>query len=321
MTENAVQSADGKTVEALLREELSRMDCGAEAALPVLRHLLVSQDSSLFSDAIIARVRGMVAGLAGSFLHVAAGAAKGGTALKHSTEEIESLSRAFLDSAAMLSHLHALALEWQVTERLQARLALDPVVPPLLQTLISAPDLTIRDAAMKFLAAQARWCQSQRRMTLSFEELPAPLFHGALAITLSHPARHLGPGRAETLEAALRRLYDAGTPRLGLAADLIGALGNGVETALSVERAGVALFLTALAQRSGQERGALIFSTHEAHVARLALALRAAGLDLADVERQFSVLHPNVPLPWAMRTLEAGPAADILSASQSFDKC
>ena len=47
-------------VEAFLRDELARENRAATAVVPVLRHLLNSDAHALVSDAIVARVRGMV---------------------------------------------------------------------------------------------------------------------------------------------------------------------------------------------------------------------------------------------------------------------
>lgn len=320
MTEDAVQSADGKTVEAVLREELSRGDAAARTALPVLRHLVTAQDSSLFSEDIIARIRGMIASLVGGFLDVGAGTVKRDLRPGHSAGEVGRLRQAFLDKPAMLSHLHGIALEWQLTERLQVRSAVDPVLPPLLQRLIAAPDPAIRDAAMKFVAAQARWCQSQRHMTLSPEELPEDLFHAAYAVVRSHladvPAAAAG---ADAAEAALPRQHDESTRRIDLAANLITMLGNEKDGALSIDQAGVALFLTALARASREERDMVIFSTPESQAIRLSLSLCSAGLDKANVERQFLVLHPDVVLPSALGAVDAQMAAAILSTGYSSD--
>ena len=66
------------------------------------------------------------------------------------------LGEALAGSSALLSHVHSLALEWQLTERLQSRIALDPVLPPLVQALIASPEPATAELAMQFLAAQAR---------------------------------------------------------------------------------------------------------------------------------------------------------------------
>ncbi|SFF98925.1 hypothetical protein SAMN05518801_10531 [Novosphingobium sp. CF614] len=313
MIDRAVPSASGENVEAVLREELARGDAMAETVLPILRHLIAAEDSSVFSDEILARIRGMLADLANGLLDALAGGTgqRGG----HVTGEAELLVRALIDNPALLSHLHALALEWQLTERLQLRLALDPVVSPLVQAMISSADGTTQGLAMTYLAAQARWCQAQRRMTLPPRELPGDLLHGLLLTV-----RALVGGapemteRTARMEAGIRQSYDEGASRLGLAARMITSLGGEAQAALSVAHAGVPLFLTALALGSGQARDTVVLSTHEAQLARLALALRSAGLEPGDVEKQFLALHPEVTLPAGFDRVGPDLAAAILSS-------
>lgn len=322
MIDQAVHPTGGENVEAVLREELARGDVVGDTVLPILRHLIAAEDSSVFSDEILARIRGMLADMAGQLLDALmdGGVGAAGTVERavHPASEVEVLTRAFIDNPAVLSHLHALALEWQLTERLQSRLALDPVVSPLLQALISSHDGATQGLAMTFLAAQARWCQSQRRMMLPLRELPGELLHCVL-VTLrglagSAPAMI---ERVALVEGAIRADFDEGANRLGLASRLITGLGGGAQVALSITHAGVPLFLTALALGSGQGRDAVVFSTHEAQLARFALALRSAGLKPGGVEEQFLAIHPEVTLPEGFDRLGADLAAAILASGRA----
>jgi len=303
-------------VEAVLREDLADGDARGETVLPILRHLIAAESSSVFSDEILARVRGMVSDLAVQLLDVLASAGGGTDRRSHPEEEIKVLCDSIVDSPAMLSHLHALALEWQLTERLQARLALDPVVPSLLQALVSSHDSTTQGIAMHFLAAQARFGQTQRRMKLPLLELPGEQLHDALVTMRSQ----VGPSaeaaeRAALAEAEIRSRYNEATSRLGLASRLVMGMGGGALAALSVGHAGAALFLTALALGTGQSRDALVLATHESQLARLALSLRAAGLKPSGVEEQFLALHPDVSLPAGFDRLTADRAAAILATA------
>jgi hypothetical protein len=317
MFDHAVHSADEVNVETVLRDELARGDAVAETVLPILRHLIAAEDSSVFSDEILARVRGMLASLSKALLDGFADLADWREPASHPPAQVEALTRAFLDNPELLAHLHAQALEWQLTERLQSRLSLDPVVSPLLQALISAQDGPTQDLAMKFLAAQARWCQSQRRMTLSLQELPGDLFHAVLVCLQTHMAEGSDMGeRTELVASDFRKAYDEGSSRLGLASRLVLGMGRGGQAALEIGHAGVALFLTALALGSGQGRDAVVLSTHEAQLARLALALRTSGLKPAQVEQQFLALHPDVTLPDGFDRLNADLAAAILSSGR-----
>lgn len=313
MIDNAVHPADAQTVEALLRAELARGDALAQSVQPVLRHLLAAQDGALFSDEVLARVRGMLGDLARGLLEIGGGPAP----TAPSSEDCEVLVHAFMDHRGLLGHVHALALEWHLTDRLQERLALDPVVSPLLQSLVSSEHEATQALAMTWLASQARWCQMQRRMGLPFTELPGELLYAALQAVRAALSGVPGAAlRIAAVEAAVRARYEEGTSRLGLATRLIVALGRGGGTALMVSYGGLALFLSALAQRSGVGRDVLALSTHEAQAARLALALRAAGLASDEVRRQMLVFHPAQGLPESFDQIGPDMAASILASAR-----
>lgn len=147
-------------------------------------------------------------------------------------------------------------------------------------------------------------------MELPLDELPGDLFHAALLTLSAH-----GGEDDEVSERAVARLrgeYDESCSRLGLLTRLVMGLGNNARTALAVDHAGVALFLTALGLASGQERDLAALSTNDRQVVRLALALRAAGLKQADVEAQFVLLHPDAALPEGFDALRADSAVMLL---------
>jgi hypothetical protein len=312
MIDQAVHQADVEDLGNVLREELARGDAGARAALPVLRHLLMAEGSDVFSDEILARVQGMLADLAHgllAFLPERCGE-------EHGASETDVLTRLLLDQPALLSHLHALALEWRLTERLQLRLALDPVVSPLLRDIVSSGDDTMQGLSARFLAEQTRWCQSQRRMTLSLPELPRELFETALAVLHGYVGDGPGiAGHAAKAEHELRGRYDKGVGRVDLASRLLVSLDDRAGEVLSVARGGAALFLTALAAATGQARDAVVFSACETRGSRLALTLRAAGLDTAATERELLALNPESELPPGFDRISADHAAAILSSS------
>lgn len=315
MIDNAVHPADTESVEALLRDELARGDAVAGSVLPILRYLAGTPHSALFGEEVLTRTRAMLADLAGEILDCLVGAGDG---RGHSDGEIEVLTRAFLPSPVLLGHVHALALEWQLTESLQARAALDPVASPLLQGLVSCADADLRAAALAFLAAQARWCQVQRRMGLPLGELPAPVFDEVLAIVRKLVAAEPTLAeRARVVEAEARSVYAPEATRLGLAQRVVRGLrgSHGDVSALRVTEAGAALFVTALALGSGQTRDAAVVSTQEGQGARLALVLRAAGLEPVAVEEQFLAIHPQAALPSGFERLAADHATAILSSS------
>jgi hypothetical protein len=294
-------------VFAALRERLVHGDALAGAIAPMLRHLLANEDISVFSEEVVARVRGMIGDVARQLLD-RHGDERMIEPEEPAPEQLDRLVDALIASPALLRHAHALALEWQLTERLQARLALDPVLPQLVQAMIASPDPATAELAMQCLAAQSRFCQAQRRMRLPLAELPGDLLHAAL--------QACGTVDGET-EAAIRAGYDERLSRLGLMSRLVSGMGPGVVAALSIAHAGAAIFLSALAMAVGQDRDAAALSTNAAQSARLAVALRAAGMKPAAIEEQLLAIHPeSTPTP-GFEQLSPDQAAALLAATVS----
>jgi hypothetical protein len=301
-------------VEALLRDELAQGDIVLGTVGPVLGHLLANHDHSLFSDEIVSRVRGMIGDLARQLLTAQAECSERADPRGYAERHRTHLTEALLTDNRLISHCHALALEWQLTARLEARNAIDPVLSPLLQSLIASDDAGTASVAMAALAAQARFVQRQRRMELPLSELPADHFHQALAIWIEQ----VDAGDAEGALAATTRLredYDESAGRIGLIARLVHGMGAGALAALSVSHAGAAIFLSALASATQQERELTIIATNDRQLARLALSLRAAGLKPQAVEEQFAYIHPDVALPEGFDALRADRAQALLASS------
>ncbi len=95
-------------------------------------------------------------------------------------------------------------------------------------------------------------------------------------------------------------------------------MGAGVLAALSVGHAGAAIFLSALAVVTHQDRDLAVVATNDRQVARLALSLRAAGLKPKAIEEQFAYLHPDVTLPDGFDALRIDRAAAMLASSARF---
>jgi hypothetical protein len=301
-----------ESVERVLRDELAHADATLATTRPILRHLLANDDHALFSDEMIARVRGMLLDVAEQLLLAEAGSADARDRAAYVAERRDALAQALFEDAAFLSHAHALALEAQMAERLQARSGIDAVLSPLVQELAAARDEATAGLAIAVLAAEARFLQYCRRMELPVGELPADLFHKALLLLRSH-------GESEASEQAERELrdsYEEGAGRLGLIARLVMGMDRSAVRALAIDHAGLAIFATALAMASGQERDLAVLSFADRQYARLALALRAAGLKPQAVEEQFLFLHPEVALPEGFEMLRADRAAAMLAASQ-----
>ena len=316
MNQIAAHAVSGATVEAVLRDELVHGDALIGTIAPILRHLLANDEHSVFSDEVIARVRGMLEHVARQLLDARAAAAGLIERPEHGRDEIEELKSGFVAHAGFLSHVHALAMEWQLTDRLQARLALDPVLSPLLQALIASSASNVASKAMALLAAQARFVQTQRRMQLPLNELPGDILHAAL-IGLRTQAGESEEAQlhASDAERTIRSQYDESRSRLGLLARIVSGMGGGASAALSVTHAGVAIFCTALSMASGQSRDMAVLSTNEGQLSRFALALRASGLRQDAVEEQLVSLHSEVSLPEGFEQLGPDRAAALLAHS------
>lgn len=300
------------SVEDVLRDELAQDDAVIGTIAPILRHLLANDDQSLFNDEIVARVRGMMDHLARQVLDAVEDAEGGGARHEHDATAVDRVLGTLVERGALLTHVHAQALEFQLGERLQARIALDPVLSPLLQALVASPESGTAATAMALLTAQARFVQAQRRMQLPVVELPADLFHAILQALRGIEGEPEVLARAE---ATLRFGYDEGRSRLGLMARLVLGMGGGATAALDISHAGVGLFLTALSLGAGQDRDLTALAAHEGQLARLALALRAAGVRPEAVEEQFLAIHPDVSLPDGFEALGADRAAAMLARS------
>jgi hypothetical protein len=262
---------------------------------------------------MIARIRGMMNHVAKQLLFVRAETAGAADRARYAAERQDELAQALFEDTAFLAHAHALTLEAQLAERLQARSGIDSVLSPLVQELAAAREVDMAALAMAVLAAQARFMQHHRRMELPLGELPGDLFHSALVLLGSQDDD--AADAAAQAERQLRDGYDESAGRLGLLTRLVMAMGQRAVRALAIDHAGLAIFSTALAMASRQERAIAVISFADRQFARLALALRAAGLKQQAVEEQFLYLHPEIALPDGFDTLRADRAAALLAAS------
>ncbi|MBX7540606.1 hypothetical protein [Qipengyuania sphaerica] len=295
-----------------LRRALAQGDAMLAGIEPILGHLLSAPDHSLFSDEIVARVRGMLADLARQVLYNQAEATGERGRDAFAERHGEALVETFQGSSALLLHCHALAIEWQLTQRLEMEAGLDPVLTPLLQKIIADSDPTASSAGMAALAAQARFAQSQRRMELPLGELPGDLFHQTL-LSWRH---YCGETRSEAVtraEERLRSAYDESAGRQVLLARLLSLAGGSVgRGALLLDDAGVAIFFTALAGGSQQPRELAILSSHERQIVRMALGLHASGLGPERIDEVLLRLHPGAAPVTGLDAIGQGEARDLL---------
>lgn len=312
-TQHAGPSAD--TVEDMLRGELAQGDVILSTARPILRHLLANDDHALFSDEVIAKIRGMMVHLARQMLFELAAELRKEDRGTFVEEREEALAVALLEDTAFLGHAHALTIEAQLADRLNARSGIDPVLSPLMQELAASSDQALAASAMRVVAAQARFMQKQRRMELPLEELPAELFHTATKLLKTTLEDY--PIEAKAVCDRLRDEYDESERRIGQITRLVMAMGTNAKRALSVDHAGLSIFSTALSMACEQERDVVVLSLGENQCARLAISLRAAGLGQSAVEEQFLYLHPDITLPDGFDALRADRAADLLNAASA----
>ncbi len=298
-------------VETILRDALSRGDRALSGVTPVLSHLLASTGHSLVSDAVVARLRGMLSDLSAQLLSASYDHSEpvNDIALDRFAEELS-------EDSAVLSHCYALAMEGQLAERLDQRAQIDPVLTPLLQELIASDQPAVGELAMSSMAAQSRFMQNQRRMQMPLAELPAELFHAVLRRWESHCQRYEMPSPNQAVQQ-LKQNFDEGASRVGLFARLVSAMRGGAQVALDLDHAGLALFVSAVSTMTRQPRELAILACHERQAARLALTLRAAGLGEAAIEKQFLIVEPSERMPLGLDEVSPQRAQALLKRSDA----
>ncbi|NCP18012.1 MAG: hypothetical protein GW855_02490 [Erythrobacter sp.] len=303
-----------QAVDAGLRAELARGDMALSTLTPVLTHFLNTQDRSLFSDSIIARVRGMLRSASYRLLRVEADEVGANDAFAYAEARADALGEELARHAAFLGHCHALSIEWQLADRLRARNGIDPVLSPLLQSLISSDDAELSDAAMGTLAAQARFIEQQKRMEMPLAELPEDQFANFIGVW-RRQRDDVSEDLAAMVEGRIRDMRAENEARLSLLARTVEGLGRRTDVALSLTHAGAALFLTTLARKAEQERDIAVVSTNDRQLVRFALSLRAAGLSPAEARAQLRCLHPDATMPAAIEHVSTADARALLESS------
>lgn len=307
---------DPGAIEALLRDDLAHADQVMIHMGPILQHLLRNDDNSIFSDEIIARVRGMLSDLARQLVQAVGEAAGHDNSAAWAREAGDDLADMLAGNQALLNHLHMLAVEWQLTEKMQGRLGLDPVLTPLLQDIIASRDPDLAARGMNLLAAQAQFGQLMRRMQIPLSELPGDLHHIALMTMQAYVAEDpSGLAAAGAAESTLRQQRMTAASRLELLDHVIGQLAGDSGRGLKIDTAGIALFLSTLASGAGMSREMAIMCTTESQMARMALALSAAGADRTNLVTTFSALHPQTSLPDGIDQIVPDAAAAMLASS------
>ena len=320
MANPAPSGAAASAKKALLAEELAQQLAAARGnsvhAIPILRHLLRSDDRSIFSDEIVARVKGMFLDVARQLVIALAEAAGHAEPEGWAHEAADELGHVLIENPVFLEHFHTLALEWQWTERLVQRRALDPVLSPLLEAQMGQADAGIAAAAMNLLAAQARFCQHQRRMQMPLAELPGDLLHIALVSLRAYVGiEDHADSYALIAERNVRDRFDEARGRLVQMRRVLDAMAeNGVDT-LALDSAGLALFLSALARGSGQSRETVIMAMADSQMLQLTVILKACGLAPDAAAAVLQALYPDAVLPADALEIGSDQANALLTAA------
>ncbi|MEL7689743.1 hypothetical protein [Citromicrobium bathyomarinum] len=301
-------------VDASLRAELARGDMALSTLTPVLTHFLNTQDRSLFSDSIVARVRGMLRSASYRLLRVEAEEIGANDVFAYAEARADMLAEELARHAGFLGHCHALSIEWQLADRLRSRNGIDPILSPLLQSLIATGDAQLSDAAMGTLAAQARFIEQQKRMEMPLAELPEEQFVNFISVW-RRQREDLSDDLAGSVETRIRQMRADNEARLSLLERTAAGLGARADVALSLAHAGAALFLTTLAHKAGQDRDIAVVSTNDRQLVRFALSLRAAGLSPAETRAQLRCLHPDASMPAAIAQVSRADARALLESS------
>lgn len=283
-----------------------------DEATELLRLELSNPDRGLVNDEIVARIRGMLTDLAKQIVLTETAASGQRGVLRCDATRVGSVRAAMDQVPGLLQHCHALAIEYRLTRKLEKVAGIDPVLSPLLQALIGSDTPGVAEAAMAALTAQARFGQTQSRMELPLNELPADLFHAVL-LAWKDASQMRGSDTAIRAEARLRNAFDEGQTRLSLLSRLTVGLCEQSSPMPDVIEAGVAIFLTVLAGRSQQSRDRTALSSASPQACRLAIALRATGLAPGDAQRVLHQLDPQAELACEIAALDPATARALLA--------
>lgn len=294
MTEPLVSA--GRPALARLADALSGADRRLDAVTALLEGLVALGPCRLLDEQTVARAGALIDDLAAQLAAL-------------TPTPVPDLPALLAAQRALLVHVHALSIEWKLAQRLATTRGLDPVLPPLLARRLDAVRADAGHAeaaalARATLAALVDQHEAMRAMRLPLRELPPDLRALALA-TLDNALALAGL-------AAAPLAGDTDTPaRLALLRHLLDSLGADLPLALQIDEAGPALFLTALATATGVPRDTVALATAEADGLRLALLLRAAGLDAGAAAAQLLALMPGAD-PVLVSGVASAEAAEAL---------
>ena len=313
MTRDGFDTDLAASLSASLRADLAGDDRALSGVVPVLSHLLAFPGEALVSDDVIARMRGLIGGIARQFPAPDgedAAAAKDGA----SAGAVDSLAATLAGNGGLMMHCYGLAVEGALTLKLSDTQGLDPVMSALLKELIASKDDTIAELAMQFMASQSRFAEGQRRVDTPILELPPWLFDEAVNIWKAWASGQQIANIA-AVETELRGQYDEGRTRHSLLERLLGTLGASADVVCEIETAGLAIFASAIARGTQQPRELIILSCQMQQNLRLALALKSCALTAEAIARQFAFLGHDIALPEGFDAWDDDDAAQLLANS------
>lgn len=315
MSVETIPGITAETVENSLRDELADSEISLVTTRPILHHLLAHADHDLFSDEVIARVRGMLTHIARQIMFFVARHQKIADRSALADQWQGEIATGLAANGSLVGFAHALAIEALTAERLSTRSGIDAVLSPLLQELVASQNGGQARGAMQALSAQARFMQQARRMELPLAELPLD----DLNTVCAECEARLQDAFSDIADALtrVREEHESASSRIDLLKTLINDLGREPQRALNIDHAGVAIFITALQIANEQSRETAVHLLGEHQFARLALSLRAAGLSASLVEEQFLYLHPDISLPDGFDMLRAERASSLLANSHA----
>ena len=145
-----------------LQKQLAGEDFVISATSPILQHLLVNRDEALFSDEVIARVRGITANIAFQLLVARAVEAGESDPAVAAISGQDAVARSLIEDEVFVAYIHALTLEAKLAESIRQRSGVDHVLSLLIQHLTASPDEKTVALAIRTIAAQARFIQQMR---------------------------------------------------------------------------------------------------------------------------------------------------------------
>ncbi|MXO65986.1 hypothetical protein [Altericroceibacterium endophyticum] len=307
---NEAKQRSAQSFEERLADELARGGALVASSGTVLRHLLANDDYLLFSEEVVARIRGMLTHVARQLLFAEAEGAESVDRADYAQQRQGVLAGQLAQHETLLRHVHALAFESLLITRLAQRHDIDGVVVPLLENCAAAPDDELAGLAMTALAAQARFLQQQKRMELPLSELPGEMFHQAV-LTLEEHGDSASAARAAS---GLRDQFEEGETRFALLAKLVMSMQGAPSDWLSIEKSGLSLFVTLLAIDGGYDRDDVLLACSETQTMRLQLMLRAADMHANDIAAQLRLIHGDSDDDTQIGMLTPDHCRDLLAA-------